>query len=89
MDLVSKFPQNKQKGVQEAYDYIWQFLSETEKQQVEKFIPVYLQRNKDTPNYIKPINKYFNERYWLKDEITENLIKNKKKTKFVKPKIIL
>ena len=89
MDLVRKFPQNKHKGVQEAYDYIWQFLSETEKQQVEKFIPVYIQRNSDTPKFIKPINKYFNERYWLKDDITESLINNKKTTKFVKPKIIL
>lgn len=77
--IVQLFPKGKQIGIQEAYDYVWQFLKEEDKKTIEKILPVYIQRNKETPNYIKPINKYFNEQYWNSDTISLTLLNKPKK----------
>lgn len=76
--IVQQFPKSKQKGIQEAYDYTWLFLKEDDKKEIEKIVPVYIQRNKETPNYIKPINKYFNEKFWITDDISLTLLKTNK-----------
>jgi hypothetical protein len=81
--IVGLFPKSKQKGIQEAFDYTWLFLNDDEKKQIEKILPVYLQRNKDEPKFIKPVNKYFNEKFWITDDISLTLLKENK-TKPVK-----
>ena len=81
--IVELFPKSKQKGIQEAFDYTWLFLNDDEKKQIEKILPVYIQRNKDEPKFIKPVNKYFNEKFWITDDISISLLKENK-TKQVK-----
>jgi len=81
--IVGLFPKSKQKGIQEAFDYTWLFLNDEEKKQIEKILPVYIQRNKDEPKFIKPVNKYFNEKFWITDDISISLLKENK-TKQVK-----
>jgi hypothetical protein len=81
--IVGLFPKSKQKGIQEAFDYTWLFLNDDEKKQIEKILPVYIQRNKDEPKFIKPVNKYFNEKFWITDDISLTLLKENK-TKPVK-----
>jgi hypothetical protein len=81
--IVGLFPKSKQKGIQEAFNYTWLFLNDDDKKQIEKILPVYIQRNKDEPKFIKPINKYFNEKFWITDDISLSLLKENK-TKPVK-----
>jgi hypothetical protein len=76
--IVELFPKSKHKGVDEAYNYTWLFLNDEDKKQIEKILPVYIQRNKQTPNYIKQISNYFNEKFWITDEISLSLLKENK-----------
>jgi hypothetical protein len=76
--ILDLFPKSKHKGIDEAYNYTWIFLKEEDKKEIEKILPVYIQRNKQTPNYIKPINKYFNEKFWITDDISLSLINKPK-----------
>jgi hypothetical protein len=82
--IINQFPKSKQKGIEDAYNYTWIFLKEEDKKQIEKVIPLYIQRNEKTQNFIKTIAKYFNDKFWITDEITLNLIPKpeKKKIKF-------
>jgi hypothetical protein len=81
--IVGLFPKSKHKGIDEAFNYTWLFLKEEDKKQIEKILPIYIQRNKDEPKFIKPINKYFNEKFWITDDISLSLLKENK-TKPVK-----
>jgi hypothetical protein len=81
--IVGLFPKSKQKGIEEAFNYTWLFLNDDDKKQIEKILPVYIQRNKDEPKFIKPVNKYFNEKFWITDDISLSLLKGNK-TKPVK-----
>ena len=85
--IVGLFPKSKQKGIEEAFNYVWLFLKEDDKKQIEKILPVYIQRNQDEPKFIKPVNKYFNEKFWITDDISLSLLKGK--TIKQKPQIIL
>ena len=76
--IVELFPKSKHKGVDEAYNYTWLFLNDEDKKQIEKILPVYIQRNKQTPNYIKQISNYFNEKFWITDDISLSLLKENK-----------
>lgn len=83
-NIINQFPKSKQKGIEDAYNYTWIFLKEEDKKQIEKVIPLYLKRNEQTPIFIKTIAAYFNDKFWITDEITLNLIPKpeKKKIKF-------
>jgi len=81
--IVGLFPKSKQKGIEEAFNYTWLFLNDDDKKQIEKILPVYIQRNNDEPKFIKPVNKYFNEKFWITDDISLSLLKENK-TKPVK-----
>ncbi len=85
--IVQLFPKGKQKGIEDAYNYVWLFLKEEDKKQIEKILPVYIQRNKDEPKFIKPVNKYFNEKFWITDDISLSLLKEKPSK--TRPQIIL
>jgi hypothetical protein len=87
--IVGLFPKTKQKGMDEAFNYVWLFLKEDDKKQIEKILPVYLQRNNDEPKFIKPVNKYFNERFWITDDISLSLLKGNNTKQKQKPQIIL
>jgi hypothetical protein len=76
--IVGLFPKSKQKGIEEAFNYTWLFLNDDDKKQIEKILPVYIQRNKDEPKFIKPVNKYFNEKFWITDDISLSLLKGNK-----------
>jgi len=77
--IVGLFPKSKQKGIQEAFNYTWLFLKEDDKKQIEKILPVYIKRcMNDDPKFIKPINKYFNEKFWITDDISLSLINKPK-----------
>jgi hypothetical protein len=76
--IVELFPKSKQKGIEEAFNYTWLFLNDDDKKQIEKILPVYIQRNKDEPKFIKPVNKYFNEKFWITDDISLSLLKGNK-----------
>jgi len=87
--IVELFPKSKQKGIDEAFNYVWIFLKEDDRKQIEKILPVYIQRNKDEPKFIKPVNKYFNEKFWITDDISLSLLKGNNTKQKQKPQIIL
>ncbi len=74
--IMNLFPSTKQKGVEDAYQYIWTWLDEEEKQTAEKMSKIYIERNLTTPQYIKSIGKYFEERFWNIDKVSLDFIKN-------------
>ena len=74
MKIIQLFPKGKQMGIEDAYNYTWLFLKESDKIDIEKILPVYIQRNQNEPKYIKPINKYFNEQFWKIDEVSLSLL---------------
>lgn len=75
--IVNLFPSTKLNGVEDAYQYTWLWLDEEEKQTAEKMSKIYIERNQATPQYIKPIGKYFDERFWNIDKVSLDFIKNK------------
>lgn len=88
--LVGLFPKSKQVGIEEAFNYVWIFLNEDDKKQIEKILPVYIQRNmKEDPKFIKKVNVYFNERFWIIDDISLSLLNGKRPKPQPKPNVIL
>ena len=75
--VASVFPENKLKEIKRAYDYFWLFLPENDKLEIERTLPTYIQRNQTNKNYIKQIDKYFESRFWITDETTLSLLKQK------------
>jgi len=76
--IVQQFPKSKQRGIDEAFNHTWLYLREEDKREIEKILPVYIQRNKDEPKFIKPVNKYFNEKFWITDDISISLLNKPK-----------
>ena len=79
LNVINQFPENKRIGIKEAYDFTWQFLEEKDKLEIEKTLPMYISRNNKDLNYIKSVKNYFNDKFWIKDQITLDLLKKKNK----------
>jgi len=87
LNVINQFPENKRIGMKEAYDFTWQFLEEKDKLEIEKTLPMYINRNNKNLNYIKSVKNYFNDKFWITDKITLDLLN--KKTKPTRKNIII
>jgi len=79
--IAGMFPETKLKNINRAFDYYWRFLPEKDKLEIERTLPTYIQRNDKNKNYIKQIDNYFECNFWITDETTLSLLRQKQPTK--------
>ncbi len=79
--IAGMFPETKLKNINRAFDYYWRFLPEKDKLEIERTLPTYIQRNDKNKNYIKQIDNYFECNFWITDETTLSLLRQKEPTK--------